>query len=100
MHVLTTRLFPPRKEGELISRQATRDLLRELGSRRILLVKAPAGYGKTTLMVECFWDLRRLGRAVLWLSLNEFDGSLPELADHLERALADVGVAAPERLRL
>lgn len=96
MDVLETRLFPPRREGELISRSASQTVLRDIEARRLVLIKAPAGYGKSTLMVECYWSLTKRSRTAVWLSLNEFDGSAAELVGHLRAALIARGVAVPE----
>jgi len=96
MDVLETRLFPPRREGELISRSASQTVLRDIEARRLVLIKAPAGYGKSTLMGECYWSLRHRSRTAVWLSLNEFDGSVAELVVHLRAALIARGVAVPE----
>jgi len=96
MDVLETRLFPPRREGESIPRSASQTVLRDIEARRLLLIKAPAGYGKSTLMVECYWSLTQRSRTAVWLSLNEFDGSVAELVGHLRAALIARGVAVPE----
>ncbi|MDQ7747283.1 LuxR C-terminal-related transcriptional regulator [Hydrogenophaga pseudoflava] len=96
MDVLETRLFPPRREGELISRSASQTVLRDIEARRLVLIKAPAGYGKSTLMVECYWSLTQRSRTAVWLSLNEFDGSVAELVGHLRAVLIARGVGVPE----
>lgn len=96
MDVLETRLFPPRREGELISRSASQTVLRDIEGRQLVLIKAPAGYGKSTLMVECYWILTKRSRTAVWLSLNEFDGTFTELVVHLRAALIARGVPVPE----
>ena len=59
-----------------------------------MLVSAPAGFGKTTLMTQ--WA-GRLGR-VAWLSLDETDGDLRRFLTHLVAAVrttsVDVGADA------
>ena len=41
--------------------------------RRLTVLKAPGGFGKTTLLAECCRRLRREGVAVAWVSLDERD---------------------------
>ena len=41
--------------------------------RRLTVLKASGGFGKTTLLAECCRELRRKGVAVAWLSLDERD---------------------------
>ena len=41
--------------------------------RRLTVLKAPGGFGKTTLLAECCRELRQDGIAVAWVSLDERD---------------------------
>ena len=41
--------------------------------RKLTVLKAPGGFGKTTLMAECCRRLRRDGVAIAWVSLDEND---------------------------
>jgi len=66
-------LIPPERAG-IIHRQALMDLLDAGTSRKLTLVSAPAGYGKTTLLGA--WARSRAHRSRLptaWLSLDEND---------------------------
>jgi LuxR family maltose regulon positive regulatory protein len=96
MRVLVTRLYPPRRDSELIARPASHKALGLAESSRLVLIKAPAGYGKSTLMVDCYWRLAQRPRLAVWLSLNEFDGSASELALYLAHALTEAGLTVPE----
>lgn len=92
MQLLSTRLYPPRCEGAVVARPAGPRLIRFAESRRLTVVKAPAGYGKTTLMVECYRHLLGRSQSAIWISLNEFDGSVEEFAAYLAQALLDQGL--------
>ena len=41
--------------------------------RRLTVLKASGGFGKTTLLAECCRKLRQDGVAVAWVSLDEHD---------------------------
>jgi LuxR family maltose regulon positive regulatory protein len=74
--LLHTKLSVPPLRNILVSRSRLVDLANNnllLGDefqRKLTLVSAPAGYGKTTLVVE--W-IQRLGMPLGWLSLDESD---------------------------
>jgi ATP/maltotriose-dependent transcriptional regulator MalT len=102
MPLLRTKLYtpPPRHERvprpRLIERLDAclgRNGLREgLGfARKLTLISAPAGFGKTTLVSE--W-VQALGvtaspNAIAWLSLDEGDQRSGPLPDLFDRCLAD-----------
>ena len=41
--------------------------------RRVTVLKAPGGFGKTVLLAECFRNLRAAGTVVAWLTLDAED---------------------------
>lgn len=96
MQLLTTRLYPPRGDSGIVGRPASRRLVHLAETRHLTLIKAPAGYGKTTLMVECYSHLIGGSRSAVWISLSEFDGSIEEFAAYLARALIVHGIAAAD----
>lgn len=55
--------------------------------RRLTLVSAPAGFGKTTLVVD--W-LRQINVPAAWLSLDEADNDLPRFLTYLAAAFQQV----------
>ena len=66
----TTKLYAPPTRPELVERGRLVDLLEAGLDRKLTLVSAPAGFGKTTLVSE--W-LRHTERPVCWLSLDRDD---------------------------
>ena len=52
MPLLTTKLYVPRVRAELVSRPRLTERLNEGVTRKLTLVSAPAGFGKTTLLSE------------------------------------------------
>ena len=80
---LALRVIAPRVPRDLPARPRLASDSTLLGAAPIVLLKAPAGFGKTSLLAQ--WRLEHLSRglAVAWLTANETDTPL-----RLLRALA------------
>jgi LuxR family maltose regulon positive regulatory protein len=70
---LWTKLSKPQVGPELVRRPRLESRLDRGLDRRLVLISAPAGFGKTTLVGQ--W-LEACGRPAAWLSLHEGDGDL------------------------
>jgi LuxR family maltose regulon positive regulatory protein len=70
--LLKTKLHIPPIRSELVSRPRLIERLQAGLDRRLTLISAPAGFGKTTLLSEC---AARCRTSVSWLSLDERDNS-------------------------
>lgn len=68
--LIETKLYPPRRRADLLGRPRLLEFLHEHIASKLLLLSAPAGYGKTTLLVDYIQDL---DIPVCWLSLDESD---------------------------
>ncbi|UCF69896.1 MAG: tetratricopeptide repeat protein [candidate division WOR-3 bacterium] len=55
--ILQTKLEPPRVKGTILRRERLLDLLRENLDKKLILLCADAGYGKTTLLAQFCQDL-------------------------------------------
>jgi len=101
--LLTTKLYIPPIRPELVSRPRLIERLNEGLHRKLTLVSAPAGFGKTTLLSE--WvhphpvDFRSLrdfgsrqgeGQPIAWLSLDEGDNDPVQFLNYLISALQQV----------
>ena len=85
--LVSTKLRPSQARPNLVARpQLTARLEREAG-RKLTLISAPAGFGKTTLLIE--WLKGREGgdRSVAWLSLDEGDNDPVRFLSYLVAAL-------------
>ncbi|WP_221090920.1 LuxR C-terminal-related transcriptional regulator [Deinococcus aquaedulcis] len=76
------RLPPPRRDG--LSRPHLHASLNTGLQKKLTLVSAPAGYGKTTLVSA--WATA-LAQPVVWLSLEAPESDLPQFMRHLHAAL-------------
>jgi LuxR family maltose regulon positive regulatory protein len=58
--------------------------------RKLTLVSAPAGFGKTTLVVDWLNLLRQIDVPATWLSLDETNNDLPRFLAYLAAAFQQV----------
>jgi LuxR family maltose regulon positive regulatory protein len=95
--LVETKLFLPRPRGDAVGRPRLTELLEQGRRARLILVSAPAGFGKTTLLAR--WLAEAEGqRAVAWLSLEDADSEPARFWTYLvtavQRAVPEVGASA------
>ncbi len=95
MPLLATKAFVPRRRSRTVPRPRLRDRLGEASGRGLTLVSAPAGFGKTSMVVE--WAAT-CGRPVAWLSLDDGDADLGRFLAYLIEALRSVVPGVGESL--
>jgi LuxR family maltose regulon positive regulatory protein len=84
--IASAKLAPPRGVLPILSRG--RLALNADGSLpRFTLVRAPAGFGKTTLMQQWHDELVSLDWDVAWITLDSGDNAIARLSTHLLEAL-------------
>jgi LuxR family maltose regulon positive regulatory protein len=95
MPVLGTKLHLPLPRRRLVQRGRLTDQLRADGGEapRLVLVAAPAGFGKTTLLAQWLAAAEESRRSVAWLALDPGDGDLRSFLTHL---VAAIQIAVPE----
>ena len=90
--LLQTKLYIPPIRRELVSRPRLIERLNDGLYRKLTLISAPAGYGKTTLLSEWVTDTSRREPKVriAWLSLDEGDNDPSRFLAYLVAALQTV----------
>jgi LuxR family maltose regulon positive regulatory protein len=85
--LLATKVLPPRLSPGLIDRPRLFDLAAQAENRRLTVIKAPAGFGKTSLAITWLNRLRASGAHVAWLSLGDEDDEPARFLHPLAQAL-------------
>jgi LuxR family maltose regulon positive regulatory protein len=67
---------PPTLDIPLIKRPRLEKLLSAKGMRRLTLINAPAGYGKTAFLSKWALEKQQVGWAVQWLTLDKDDNDV------------------------
>jgi LuxR family maltose regulon positive regulatory protein len=74
--IATSKFAVPRRRPDVIRRPRLNSFIDAAVGNKGVLIAAPAGYGKTTLVVD--WHQTSDFHAV-WLSLDSWDAELPRL---------------------
>jgi LuxR family transcriptional regulator, maltose regulon positive regulatory protein len=85
--ITTTKLRPPRQRRKLLKRER---LMREFvrnGNRRLVLVAAPAGYGKSSFLSQIYESLLTQRHRVAWVNIDRDDNDLVRFYRHLWQAM-------------
>jgi LuxR family transcriptional regulator, maltose regulon positive regulatory protein len=110
--ILITKLYIPPTRAELVHRPELVERLNNGLDRKLTLISAPAGFGKTTLVSHWLENLREQGEIhrqpieVAWLSLDEEDNNPVRFLTYFITALnqinemdADLGQGALSMLQ-
>jgi LuxR family transcriptional regulator, maltose regulon positive regulatory protein len=85
--LVSTKLRPSQARPKLVARPRLTARLEREAARKLTLISAPAGFGKTTLLVEWLRERTDGGGSVAWLSLDEGDNDPVRLLSYLVAAL-------------
>ena len=84
----STNFRPPVTAGAAVARTHLLDRLRRSGRPRLVLIHAPAGFGKSTLAAQRIEVLRGEGVATAWLTIDNDDNTLIWFLTHLIESIA------------
>src|SRR5947209_6926928 len=93
--ILATKLYLPRLRPNVVSRPRLIERLNEGLHRKLTLIAAPAGFGKTTLVSA--W-VAGCGRQVAWLSLDEGDNDSTRFLIYLVSAIRTIAPTVGEAI--
>jgi len=86
--ILKTKLVIPPSRPELVQRQRLIEKLNTGLSRKLTILSAPAGFGKTTLLSS--WAAQLESSQVSWVSIDQEDNSFSRFLTYLVTALQSI----------
>ena len=82
--IILSRVTVPRRRNDLVARPRLNDLLNEVIDKRLILVSAPAGYGKTSLLVDFAANCTM---PVCWYSIDRLDQNPQRFISYLTASI-------------
>ncbi len=95
-----TRFRPPRMPRDLVPRPRLTAMLDQAARKRLTLIHAPAGFGKSCVATQLAERLFDSGVRVAWLAIDADDNNVVTFCAHLVEALHRVDPSLGEELRL
>jgi LuxR family transcriptional regulator, maltose regulon positive regulatory protein len=87
---LGRKLSPPAAGRHNIRRSSLLPMLRHPDGAQVFLVRAPAGFGKSTLLRQVSAELSASGFSVGWLTLDQSDNDVTRLLSGLQAVLRGI----------
>lgn len=99
---ILTKIAPSARPSQHVPRELLLQRLDDVVTRRLTLLHAPAGYGKTSLLAQWHRALAERGIEVAWLTLEEEESDAARFAEYLMAAIGggSSGESMPTRAAL
>ncbi len=94
LRILETKLNPPAFVATQVPRTAISEEI-AAATVKLVLVRAPAGFGKTTAMAQIRERMDAQGIATAWLTLDRADNDVSRFLNCLAEAVQRIGVDEP-----
>jgi LuxR family maltose regulon positive regulatory protein len=85
--LVASKLVPPASADTHLARPHLVDRMLAAHAARLVVIRAPAGFGKTTLMQQYAVACEGRHRTPVWLRLDRADNDLPRFVSHLGAGL-------------
>ncbi len=92
--LIVTKIRVPRRRHDLLPRRRLVNFIHAHLDRKLILISAPAGYGKTSLLTDFAHDT---DLPVCWYTLDEFDRDVRVFVEHIIAAVSHRFPAFGER---
>ncbi|GAA4409244.1 LuxR C-terminal-related transcriptional regulator [Quisquiliibacterium transsilvanicum] len=83
MRLVAAKLTPRLGTARFLARPRLIEMLDRAVGAKLVVVRAPAGFGKTTFLVEYHRRLQQRGVATAWLTLDEADNDVSRFLSHV-----------------
>ncbi|MBK5050526.1 LuxR family transcriptional regulator [Burkholderia sp. R-70006] len=89
-NLLPSKLSPPRPPPFQLPRAQLGERINDAGDVRLIVLRAPAGFGKTTAMLQYAARRQATGAVIRWLNLDTSDNDLGRFLAHFDAAIERV----------
>jgi LuxR family maltose regulon positive regulatory protein len=89
-----TKILVPRRRPDTVRRERMLEKVRSASGGQLTILRAPAGYGKTTLLVDL---AREVAGGVCWVSLDEWDRDAATFLQYLRLSVEQTFASAGAR---
>lgn len=89
-HIFQAKLSPRMTSPRQVPRTRLIDQMRSAQGAALVLVRGPAGFGKTTAMLQYYVQSKGRGVAVGWLTLDHADNDLVRFLRYLAEAFREI----------